>query len=101
MRVITIVEYNHTIIKNLSSMLGRHILGVCLLFTLLSQELPLELQLCDKETSIQTALLRYFDVLNPSTLWLLYQRLRRFKFLLHVSSQSMRWLLQIIVYNFI
>lgn len=80
MRVITIGEYDHTIIKNLSSMLARHILGVCLLFTLLSQELPLELQLCDKETSIQTILLRYFDVLNPCTLWLLYQRLGRFKF---------------------
>lgn len=87
MRVITIVEYDHTSINNLSSMLARHILGVCLLFTLLSQELPLELQLCNKETSIQTVLLRYFDVLNPSTLWLLYQRLLRFKFLLRVRLQ--------------
>lgn len=77
MRVIKIVEYEHTIIKNLSSMLGRYILGVCLLFTLLSQELPLELQLCNKETSIQTILLRYFEVLKPSSLWLLYQRLGR------------------------
>lgn len=49
-------------------MLARHILGECILFTLLSQELPLELQLCNKETSIQTALQRYFEVLNPSTL---------------------------------
>lgn len=48
-------------------MLGRHILGVCFLFTPLSQELPLELQLCNKETSIQTILLRYFEV-YPSQL---------------------------------
>lgn len=79
MRVITIVEYDHTITKTLSSMLGRHIPGVCLFFTLLSQELPLELQFCNKETSIQIILLRYFEVLIPSTLWLVYQRLGRFK----------------------
>lgn len=98
MRVITIVEYDQTVIKNLSSMLGSH-----LLFTLLSQELPLELQLCNKETLIQTIVYYYATLkcLPHLPFGCCIKDLVDLSFLLHVSLQSTRGALQITGYNFI